>query len=37
MKDALYELPKTIAKIHNLLLAKPPAENEESEKESDNF
>ena len=32
MRDALYELPKTIAKVRNPLLSLPPAENEESEK-----
>ena len=37
MKDALYELPKTIAKISNPLLSLPPAENEESKKNLINY
>ena len=37
LKDAFYELPKTVAKKRNPLLALPLAEVEESEEKSDNF
>ena len=37
MKDALYELPKTIAKPRNPPLTIQPAENEESEEKSDDL